>query len=103
MTTKEFLDRYDSVSECFTERELEDLWWDDLLDKHPLEVSPEEYGPPDRWNTCVSRVIKIENRYFTIYRYAGNTECQESYYDMQPDEVYPVKKTIIVWERVNKK
>lgn len=38
-----------------------------------------------------------------IYAYRGNTECQEDYYDMQPDEVYPIEKTIIVWEGVPKK
>ena len=102
MTIKEFLDRYDSVSECFTERELEDLWWDDLLDEYPVEVGAEEYGEPDRWNTWVSRVIQVENRYFMIYVWRGNTECQESYYDIQPEEVQPFEKTIIVWEGVPK-
>lgn len=32
MTTKEFLNRYDSVSEAFTERELYELWINDLFD-----------------------------------------------------------------------
>lgn len=100
MTTKEFLDRYDSVSECFTERELRDLWWDDLLDEHTPEVGPEEYGEPDRWNTCVSRVIQVEDRYFMIYQYRANTEYQETTYDMQPEGVQPVEKTIIVWEGI---
>lgn len=103
MKIKDFLDRYDSVSEAFTERELEDLWWNDLLDVNVVEVGKEEWGEPDRWNTCVTKVIQVENRYFMIYRYAGNTEYQESYYDMQPDEVYPVEKTIIAWEGVPKK
>ena len=100
MTTIEFLNRYDSVSEAFTERELEDLWWDDLLDVNISVVGAEEYGEPDRWNTCVSKVIQIEDRYFMIYRYAGNTEYQESYYDQQPIEVQPVEKTITVWEAI---
>lgn len=100
MTTKEFLDRYDSVFECFTEQELEDLWWDDLLDVNISVVGEEEWSEPDRWNTCVSKVIQIENRYFMIYRYAGNTEYQESNYDIQPDEVYPYEKTIIAWAKV---
>jgi hypothetical protein len=97
MTTKEFLDRYDSASEAFTERELEDLWWNDLLDVNVVEVGEEEWGEPDRWNTCVTKVIQVENRYFMIYRYAGNTECQESYYDMQPEEVEPYEVTITAW------
>jgi hypothetical protein len=99
MTTKEFLDRYDS-KDNFTETELEDLWWGDLLDEHAPEVAPEEYSDPDRWNIMVSKVIKVEDRYFMVYKYQGNTEYQETIYDMQPDEVYPVEKTIIVWEGV---
>ena len=101
MTTKEFLDRYDNVSECFTEDELYRLWINDLFDfddEKVKEVEGEVWGEPDRWNTCVTRVLQIEDRYFMIYAYRGNTECQENYYDMQPDEVYPVEKTIIVWE-----
>ena len=100
MTTKEFLDRYDSVSEAFTERELEDLWWDDLLDIEVKMVRGVESGEPDRWNIWQDKVIQIENRYFMIYRMKGNTEYQETYYDVQPDEVYPVEKTVIVWEGV---
>ena len=101
MTTKEFLDRYDN-KKYFTESELEDLWWGDLLDVEIPVVGKEEYAEPDRWNTSVSKVIQIEDRYFMIYQYRANTEYQETYYDMQPDEVYPVEKTIIVWEGVPK-
>ena len=107
MTTKEFLDRYDSVSETFTEDELFRLWIDDLFDEEDEDkikkVRGKEYGKPHRWNVSVNKVIKIENRYFMIFCLQGLTECQESYYDMQPDEVYPVEKTIIVWEGVPKK
>jgi hypothetical protein len=99
MKIKEFLKRYDK-KKGFSEQELEDLWWGDLLDKHAPEVAPEEYSEPDRWNTMVSKVIKVEDRYFMIYKYQGNTEYQETYYDMQPDEVYPVEKTIVCWEGV---
>ena len=91
MKTQEFLDRYDSVSEAFTERELYELWINDLFDfndENVKEVEGEVWGEPDRWNTCVTRVIQ--------------TECQEEYYDIQPDEVYPVEKTIIVWEGIPK-
>ena len=100
MTIKEFFDTYNK--QAFTEEELEDLWWGDLLEIHTPEVAPEEYGEPDRWNTMVSKVIQVEDRYFMVYRYQGNTEYQETYYDVQPDEVYPVEKTIIVWEGVPK-
>ena len=100
MTVEEFYERYDSVSEPFTDRELEDLWWGDLLDVDTPEVGEEEYGEPDRWNTMVSKVLQIGTRYFMVYRFVGNTEYQETYYDVQPDEVQPVEKTIIVWEGV---
>jgi hypothetical protein len=102
MTTKEFLDRYDS-KQGFTEDELYQLWINDLFDfddKNVKEVEGEVWGTPDRWNTCVTRVLQIEDRYFMIYAYRGNTEREEDYYDMQPDEVYPVEKTIIVWEGI---
>lgn len=103
MTTKEFLDKYDS-KQGFTEDELYRLWINDLFDEEDevIEVRDEEYGEPGRWNIPVNRVIKISDRYFLIYCYQAATEMQESYYDMQPDEVYPVEKTIIVWEGVPK-
>ena len=43
MTIKEFLDRYDN-KELFTESELEDLWWGDLLDVEIAVVGKEEYA-----------------------------------------------------------
>lgn len=103
MTPQEFLDRYDSKQD-FTEDELYRLWINDLFDEEDeiIEVRDEEYGKPDRWNIPVDRVIKVGNRYFLIYCYQAATEMQESYYDIQPDEVYPVEKTIIVWEGVPK-
>lgn len=105
MTTKEFLDKYDS-KQGFTEDELYRLWINDLFDEEDedkvKEVRDEEYGEPDRWNIPVDRVIKVDDRYFLIYCYQAATEMQESYYDMQPDEVYPVERTIICWEGVPK-
>ena len=87
----------------FTEDELYRLWIGDLFEDYsPTQVGEEEYDEPHRWNIPVSQVIKIEDRYFMIYCFQGLTECQESYYDTQPDEVYPVEKTITVicWEGV---
>ena len=43
---------------------------------------------------------KVEDRYFMIYQYRANTEYQDTEYDWQPDEVYPVERTIICWEGV---
>lgn len=99
MTTKEFLNRYDN-KDYFSEEELRDLWWDDLLDEHAPVVRDEEYGSPSRWNIPVDKVIQVEDRYFIIYQYRAATEYQETQYDWQPDEVYPVEKTIIVYEGV---
>ena len=94
----------ESKEECmkFFEDELYRLWTNDLFDEEDedkvKEVRGEEYGEPGRWNIPVDRVIKVDNRYFLIYCYQAATEMQESYYDMQPDEVYPVERTIICWE-----
>lgn len=99
MTTKDFLKIYDSKS-YFAEEQLEDLWWGNLLDIEIPVVGKEEYGEPDRWDTCVSKVIKIEDRCFMIYKLQGNTEYQETTYPYQPEEVKPVEKTIICWERI---
>jgi hypothetical protein len=104
MKIQEFLDRYDSVSETFTEDELFRLWIDDLFDEEDedkiKEVRGEEYGEPHRWNVPVNKVIKIENRYFMIFCFQGLTECQESYYNIQPEEVEPYEITITSWRRV---
>ena len=99
MTTKEFLDRYDN-QDILTEDELRDLWWGDLLNVEIPVVGKEEYGEPDRWNTYVSKVIQIEDRYFMVYRYEANTEYQETNYDTQPEEVEPYEVTITAWRPV---
>lgn len=102
MTAKEFLVRYDAEAD-FSEIELKHLWWDDLFedDENVKEVEGEDYGEPDRWVTCVTKVIKIYNRYFMIYCLQGNTECQDSSYDIQPTEVKPYKKIITGWRPIN--
>lgn len=99
MTKKEFLKRYDK-KKYFSEEELRGLWWGDLMNEYIPVVGAEEYAEPDRWNTSVSKVIQVEDRYFMIYQYRANTEYQETTYDCQPEEVQPVEKTIIVWEGI---
>lgn len=103
MKTQEFLDRYDS-KQGFTEDELYRLWINDLFDEEDedkvKEVRGEELGEPHRWNIPVDRVIKVEDRYFMIFCFQGLTECQDSYYDMQPEEVRPIERTIVCWEGV---
>jgi hypothetical protein len=100
MTTKEFLNRYDK-KKFLSEQELEDLWWGDLIDGDYIPVvQSEQYGTPSRWQIPVDKVIQVEDRYFMIYRFQAATEYQETTYDWQPDEVYPVKRTITCWEGV---
>ena len=101
MTNKEFLKRYDK-KKSLTEVELKQLWRNELLDEVPEIVRDEEYSIPGRWNIPVDKVIKVEDRYFMIYQYRANTEYQDTEYDWQPDEVYPVEKTITItcWEGV---
>lgn len=102
MTTKEFLDRYDSASEVFTEQELEDLWWDDLFEDYIPKLAREvESGEPDRWQIPQDKIIKIEDRYFMIYRWRAATEYEETTYDCQPEEVRPAEKVVTIWETMD--
>ena len=96
MTTKEFLDKYDS-NEAFTEEELSELWSGDT-DVELYTIGDKEWSEPGRWNTCVSQVIQVQDRYFNIYAYIGNTEMQDTYYNIPPEEVRPVQKVITYWE-----
>lgn len=101
MTTTEFLNKYDTKYR-FSEQELFELWIDELFDdiSDVAQVGEEEYGEPDRWNTCVTKVLRVEDRFFMIYCWRGNTEYQDSYYEIQPREVKPIQKIITVWEGV---
>lgn len=100
MTTKEFLGRYDS-NDKFSETELEDLWWDDLFEDYVPKLMREvESGEPGRWQIPQDKVIKIEDRYFMIYRWKAATEYQDSSYDCQPEEVEPYEITITAWRPV---
>lgn len=92
MTIKEFLDRYDNKKE-FSEEELYELW----RSKEIAVAEEETWEEPDRWDTLVTKVLQIGNRYFMIYARIGNTEYQENSYDIQPDEVYPTEKVVIEW------
>lgn len=100
MKIQEFLERYDSNDE-FSETELEDLWWDDLFEDYVPKLMREvESGEPGRWQIPQDKVIKIENRYFMIYRWKAATEYQDSTYDCQPEEVEPYELTITSWRPV---
>ena len=98
MTTEIFLKLYDD-NHKFSETELMDLW-DGNTDVHMYLAEDEVYGPLGRWNTSVSKVVKVTDRYFMLFKEAGNTEYQEDYYYKQPQEVYPVEKTVITWKEI---
>ena len=102
MTVKEFFKLYDK-KHTFAEESLRDLWWGDLLEDAEIEnVTDVEYEEPCRWSHFEGKVVKIQDRYFSIGRWAGNTEYQEDNYDVQPLEVKPVEKivTITEWQEV---
>lgn len=102
MTTLDFLNMYDT-KEGLDSEQLRLLWWDDLFEDgdNIKEIGDTEYGEQDRWTHLETRIICINDRYFQLARWAGNTEYQENEYDIQPEEVKPVEKTITVWEVVN--
>ena len=103
MTTTEFLKIYDNYpKDLFDEEILQDLWCCGLFtdDENVWDITEVEYGEQERWNHLESRVIKIQDRYFEIARWAGNTEYQEDTYDCQPIEVRLVEKVVKVWEAI---
>ena len=105
MTTKDFLEIYDNFpKDLFSEEILQDLWCNNLFsdDENVQDVTEVEYGEQDRWNHVEGRVIKVQDRYFEIARYAGNTEYQEDIYDCQPIEVREVEKVVKIWEPVQR-
>ena len=105
MTPTEFMKRYDN-KETFTEYELHDLFWGDY-DKDVNVLVEEEDSfcdEPDRWNytkTIIYRFVENDTiRYFAFYGWLGNTELQENYFDIQPEEVKPIKITTTDWETI---
>lgn len=103
MTVKEFLNRYDN-KETFNEDELREIFNGDLdeEDGDSISVIEEDYEEPRRWSRFHYQYLKINDRYFYTVCDEGLTECQENYYDMQPQEV-SLKietKTIVVEENI---
>lgn len=55
-----------------------------------------------RWSYYKTKIIKVENRYFSIYADIGLTEYQENYYEPQIlEEVKPREKVITITEWVS--
>ena len=103
MTTTDFLKIYDNYPEdLFDEEILQDLWCNGLFtdDENVQDITEVEYSEQERWSHLESRVIKVQDRYFEIARWAGNTEYQDNTYDCQPVEVRLVEKLVKVWEAV---
>ena len=105
MTPTEFMKRYDN-KETFTEDELHDLFWGDYdRDVNVLVEEEDSFcDEPDRWNytkIIVYRFVKNDIiSYFAFYGWLGNTEMQESYYEIQPIEVKPVEAVVRDWEAI---
>ena len=104
MTVKEFLNKIDN-KEVFNEEELKDLYWGDLEgdDDDIIEEVDEIIEEKRRWSQFISKIVKINNRYFCLTADIGLTEYQDNEYDFQPEEVRPVEKVIttIEWVEVN--
>lgn len=98
MTTTEFLEMYDK-EESFDTNTLAELWWEGLEGNYE-EITPVKYGESLRWIHSESKVVQVEDRYFEIARWAGNTEYQPDEYDQQPEEVRPVEMVVRRWEKV---
>lgn len=64
------------------------------------------YGDKGRWSQFVTKIIKIQDRFFSFVYDEALTEMQESSYsyDYMIEEVEPVTKTITIteWEKVKK-
>ena len=82
--------------EKFTERELEDLFWE--YDKYVID---EWRGENRRWSCYNYKVLKLDDRYFLLEADLGLTESQEHNFNFQPTEVYKAEVKIIekiVWK-----
>ena len=75
----------------------------DLLDEDPIQ---EKIVDQRRWTTVYKRVFKYEDKFYVTTYESGSTEQQDTQpYEYDPDEiecdeVKPVEKTVIVYEKV---
>ena len=103
MTVKEFLTRYDN-NEKFTEDELHDLYCGDIEaeDGDEIEEMDTAYDEQRRWSRYETVYMRFNDRYFDFTADIGLTEYQENCYDIQPVEVTPIQKVVVVttWEEV---
>lgn len=101
MTVKDFLNKYDN-EERFNEDELRDLYWGDLEedDDDLVQQIEEEADEKRRWSQIITKILKINGRYFSVYGDIGLTEYQDDSFDIQPTEVMPVEKVVTITEWV---
>ena len=71
--------------------------WDEIVEEEIIDQS--------RWSTHHRQVFKFEDRFYETFYSTGSTEYQdERPYEDEPDEielteVFPVQKTITVYEK----
>lgn len=95
MTNEEFLQRYDSGKPKFTEKEIEQMAYEEF-GKYVGFVE----GAQRRWVQEVETIFEVDSRLFAVGWDRGLTECQEN--DFDDAEVYEVKrkaKVIFTYER----
>lgn len=101
MLYSEFLSRLDKGD--FTSAELEDLFYEFVEDEDDafehIEDIEEECR---RWNHTVTRIYKIDGRYFALYGEIGNTEMQMDEFYEQPEEVEPFERVVIDYRSLTK-
>ena len=99
MTVSEFLQRYDN-KDTFTEDEIHDLYCGDI--EGEIEEIEEIEGEHHRWMYYNTKILKMQDRYFDVTAYLGLTELQDNEYTIQPFEVRPVEKIVVItsWEEI---
>jgi hypothetical protein len=76
----------------------------EIEDNDDVEIVEDEITDTTRWSILNRRVFKFEGKFYETFYQHGATECQdESPYEYDEDqieckEVFPVEKTVIVYE-----
>ena len=93
-----FIELFDSGYQ-FTERELADLVFDN-------RIVTEIEGYEHRWTRSIQTIFINEGRYFSVWWQRGLTECQDSEFLNQPEEVRReeriVTTTVVDWIPIKK-
>lgn len=96
MTNEEFLQKYDSGNPNFTEKEIEQMAYEEF--GNSIDVVADECG---RWTQAMETIFEVNGRYFGVSWYRGLTEYQENNFCCS--EVYEVvKKERVTFDWVRK-